>query len=649
MFDEDGHNVRLGVWLIVVAAVAGLFVLLMHPSARADDLDPTAQILLERSLPGPDERLAAAERLLFEERMRKSRGLVRTLFDEGMRLVSGADPRRIVRAGWRVGRTLWKWQERSEAEDRALDLLELGIASDAADPELHALHARLRARELEERTDTLLDAAEDALDDGHAVLARVRLRHTLELAPEDERARELLERLSEPIDAGEPAAPAPWTVHDWETPMAAAMLAGEYERAADLASGEPRGRLALAAAHYFDGDRRSARRLLRGLRGRADAIGETARDWGARPDLRVGERFESERRRYYLRKMLGVLGGDGLADNGLGRSRRTLDAWRSSLAPLNLALAFPVRLVRGWSPDGSALREAANAYLEIEPDGLEAASASLWVARLGPVPEPVGRSPWRGSKLVLPEPRTDYAPLAPRPLVLTASALRSGRLTHVELLREVIDDAEAVMLRPELDAVPLATVPRDDSLALLADLGAALEAGTLETLRGKRKAAFERLQRLEAAVRAGARLVAVPYSVGGPSLRAALPEAMIEGGTHYADGLKLDRGADKIRVDRRLGGAGFTCPATVLCVHRPTTVGANLYGAVDTDADMLLGARATFERATLSVEMRSTGPQARLTLPFARWLGIERWVPIAAQVDLGTEGVYIGPVISRSD
>ena len=77
-------------------------------------------------------------------------------------------------------------------------------------------------------------------------------------------------------------------------------------------------------------------------------------------------------------------------------------------------------------------------------------------------------------------------------------------------------------------------------------------------MRGKRAATFYRLQRLEAAVRVGARLVAVPYGVDGPSLRAVLPDAMLEGGTHYADGMRVARGADKIRVDRRLGGAGHT-------------------------------------------------------------------------------------------
>jgi hypothetical protein len=205
-----------------------------------------------------------------------------------------------------------------------------------------------------------------------------------------------------------------------------------------------------------------------------------------------------------------------------------------------------------------------------------------------------------------------------------------------------------VLLRAEFDAVPVPTLTADDSLALLAALGQALGAGTLETLREKRPTSFERLQRLEAAVRSGARLVAVPYGVAGPSLRAVLPEAILDGGTHYADAMRVSRGADKIRVDRKLGGAGFRCPATVLCVHRPTTVSANLYGGVDSDADLLLGGRASFQHATLALEVRSSGPHASLTLPLARWFGIERWVPVAARAELSAEGLYLGPVGVRA-
>lgn len=656
MLDDDGRRMRLGVWVAVAAAVAGLCVLLWHPRVHAETLEPTTRILLEREQTTVQERLAAAEQALFEERVRKSRGLVRTLFDESVGLVSSADPRRIVRASIRLGRTLWKWRERTRAEDEALEQLELGMTADPSSGELQALYAGLREREIDERSHELLESAEDAIEDGLHLLARVRVSRSLELRPEDERAWDLLARLSDPLDEdasrGEgvhdalASGQAVASGQDWETATAAALLAADYEQAADLAGETPRGRLAFAAASYLGGDRHAARDELVRLRERDDPLGSLAREWSLRPDLSAGERFESERRRYYLRKALGVFGGDGLASDGLVRGRRGLDAWRSSLAPLNLALAFPARLVRGWSPDGSALREAASAYLELEPEGVEAEAAQRWLAQLGPAPESHARSPWRGSRLALPKPRTDFTPLSPRPLVLTASALRSGRLDSVELLRDVIGDAEAVLLRVEWDAVPVSTLAGDDSLAMLGSLAEALETGTLESLRGSRKTSFERLQRLEGAVRSGARLVAVPYGVDGPSLRAVLPEAMLEGGTHYADGMKVARGNDKVRVDRRLGGAGFTCPQTVLCVHRPTTVSARLYGSIDTDADMLLGARASFEEATLALEMRSTGPRAQLTLPFARWFGIERWIPVAARVDVGAEGVYVGPIVT---
>ena len=84
MFDDDRRGASLGLWLLVVAAVAGLFLLLLQPSARADELDATTRILRDRSLASADDRLGAAGRLLDQERLRKSRGLLRLLFHQGL-------------------------------------------------------------------------------------------------------------------------------------------------------------------------------------------------------------------------------------------------------------------------------------------------------------------------------------------------------------------------------------------------------------------------------------------------------------------------------------------------------------------------------------------------------------------------------------
>ncbi|MBW2279814.1 MAG: hypothetical protein JRG82_03645 [Deltaproteobacteria bacterium] len=658
---------RVGIWLVVVAAVAGLFVLLLHPSAHADDLGQTADILLDRAPLSADERQAEAEEILSNERERKGRHLAGVVLDEGVRLVSSVDPRRVARATWRVVRTVWKWSERSDDEDAALDQLEIGVAHSDADPELLDLYTRLRRRELDQRIDDLLLSAESAFEDGHVVLARARVQRSLELAPERERVHDLIALLSGPLPAAraggvnlwEPgpeldAVPVPigpqWVVDEWEAPLATAMLSRDYARAAELAPTQPRGELARAAAHYLDGDRQTARRLLTLLRDREDPIGWQARDWSARPEIAAADRFESEVRRYHVRRALGLLGGAGLASNGLYyRSRRGYDAWRRSLAPLNLVLSFPARLARGWRPDGRALRAAAHAYLEYEPEGEDAEDATSWLAQLGPAqPLHAGRSPWRGSRLVLPRARTRWERLSPGPIVLTRSALESGLAGEAGLLQQVMGDAEAVLLRPERDAVPVPTLDARASLDLLAEVTRSVEAGDLEPLRQGGSRALERLQRLETGVRSGLRLVVVPLQASDDSMVSAVSDAMLDGGTRTAEGVRIRRGADDLRLDRSLGGPGFVCPEAVLCVHRPAAVTAGVYGAVATDADMLLGASASFQRATLALELRSSGPHARLTVPIARWLGFERWVPVAARVEIGTEGVYVGPVTTRA-
>ena len=670
MFDEEQRVVRVGIWLVVVAAVAGLFVLLLHPSAHADDLGHTAEMLLDRAPLTAGERHQAAEEILYDERERKGRHLAGLVLDEGMQLVSSADPRRVARATWRVVRTVWTWRERSDGEDEALDQLEIGVARGDADPELVDLYTRLRRRELDRRVDDLLRSAESAFEGGQVVLARARVQRSLELAPERERVHDLLALLSGPLPGttagtmpgamGTPspapeldAVPVPigpqWRVEDWEAPLATAMLTRNYAHAAELAPEHPRGELARAAAYYLDGDRHTARRLLSLLREREDPIGWTARDWSERPEISAADRFESEVRRYHVNRALGLLGGDGLASNGLYRSRRGYEAWRRSLAPFNLVLSFPARLARGWRPDGRALRAAAQLYLQYEPEGEGAEDATNWLAQLGPADPLHRRSPWRGGRLVLPAARTRWVRLSPGPIVLTRAALESGLAGEAKLLHEVMGEAAAVLLRPERDAVPVPTLDAGASLDLLAALTLSVEAGELEPLREGDSRALERLQRLEAGVRSGIRLVVVPLELSGESMSSAVSDAMLDGGTRNADGLRIRRGADDLHLDRSLGGPGFACPDTVLCVHRPAAVSADLYGAVDTDADMLLGARASFQHATLALELHSSGPQARLTVPVARWLGFERWVPVAARFEIGTEGVYVGPVATAAN
>ena len=41
--------------------------------------------------------------------------------------------------------------------------------------------------------------------------------------------------------------------------------------------------------------------------------------------------------------------------------------------------------------------------------------------------------------------------------------------------------------------------------------------------------------------------------------------------------------------------------------------------------------------------MGTSGPHASLVLPIARWLGIARFLPVEAHVDVGLDGISAGP------
>lgn len=647
MFAEQERVVRVGLWLVVVAAITGLVVLLLQGRVAAAELEVSAaelqsaaESLLDVAPLTPEERLLAAERVLDADLASKRRRLLGSSLELGWSIWAQTSPRRAVKGTWNVVRAVWNWRARSSAEDRALDLLEGGIASDAA---IAARYAELREREVAARASELLASAELAREQGHLALARVRVRHSLDLVAGSDRATALLEELTRSRSTDSWAS-APG-VAAWEPALATALLAGDYERVLESAPSGAGGWLARAAASTLSGDHARARQSLSALGEREDALGRTAREWSQRPELAAESRFTASLRDYRVRRTLGWIGGEKLASDGLEPTARGYRAWRDSLTPLNLAISLPARVLRGWRPADNALEVAAREYLDHDPHGSQVGAASFVLseaaARAG-----AGASPDAADRrFVLPAARTPFTTLAAGPLLVTRAALDSEFIAS-GALREVLGDADAVLLRPEYDAVPLPTLDEATALTLIAEVARGIERSDLRALDHGRAASLERLHRLDAAVRAGAILVALPIAPSDSTLRESIGRVGIDGGSEVAGGLHLERGDDDLRLERALDAAGLGCPERAVCVDRQAWISASVYGSLGTDSDAGVGASATFQRARLAVELSIAGPRASLELPVADWLGIERWVPVAARIAIGTDGIYVGPVFA---
>jgi len=661
MLGDRDRVMRVGIWVIVVAAVAGLLALVFSAKAWADQPDRMMRVdslLLDRTPISSHERFDAARELLRAEDRERRWALWEASLRTGWQFWGQGSPGQLLRSAGRLADELWSWQERSVGEDVALDLLETGIASGGADARLLELYTGLREREIEERAAQRLRAAEEALEAGHLGLARARLERSLALAPDSKRAQELLSRLlrEEKLATAPEADPRPVEAESWEGPLATSLLSGDYERTLALGGGEPEALLAHSVAHYLSGEPAPAYLGLSSLADRDDSVGQTARVWIERPEFTARRRFAAERRRYRVRTTLGWLGGAPLAKDGLKASTSGYEAWRESITPLNLVLSLPARIFRGWRPDGEALREAAATYLDLDPHGDDAESAREWLTRLGAARDRRIEQALESGRLELPEPRTRYRRLEPGPLILTRSVIESEQLSGSPLLRDVLGEADAVILRPIQDALDLPLLPSSAAQELLMVLAGALEEGHLESLGLSGSASLEGLSRLDRAIQRGYSIAASAWQtkqVGGtPSMRAtafSVSDTLLRGGSRSFDGVSVSRSGDDLRLDRGFGSPGFACPDEAVCLNRTPWVRGDVYGFAEVDGHLHLGAQAEFQQASVAIDLSGSGPQASVQLPLARWIGLERWLPVAARVEVGTESVYLGPVVVVPD
>ncbi len=641
MFARRNDAGRVGVWVVAVAAAAGLLVLLLQSDAHAGQ--PTAAelaaVLAERAPLSGEERLDAADAVLRSEQRRRMRSLTSTLLATGWKLAQGASPSKAAKNAVKVARQVVRLRERSAAEDQALDLLESAIATDMATPLLLERHAKLLERERGERLERRIQGAESAFEAGELRLAGLRAKRWLALDPDSVRAAELLE-LSARRGEPEPEQHAP-PVRDWEAGLALALLAEKYERAAEFERDEPDARLARAVAEHLSGEHERARARLERLGAENGSVGKLARRWSDSPEERIESEFERARRRYGTRRALGWLGGERLSASGFELSRDSARAWRKSLSVSNLT-STPLRLYRRWEVEDPGMTEAAQGYLRLAPEGRHAAEAAAWLARVGAPIDPRHRA-WDDGRFVLPRARTAYRSLAPEPLLLTRAVLESETISHGAALQAALGDAPALRLVPRSlapDALPLAA---RHARALLADLSHALQQQSVDPHGASRRELLLGVRRMELALDAGLEVVAEPWSPRGVAALGSIQQLLLTDGAEVPGSVQLAREDGRLALDRGFGRAQFDCPSDTLCIDRERMLSGSLFGRVETDGEVMLGARTSFSRASLAIEFSRSGPQASLVIPIGYWLQIDRWVPLQAHLAVSLGGISVDP------
>ena len=61
-----------------------------------------------------------------------------------------------------------------------------------------------------------------------------------------------------------------------------------------------------------------------------------------------------------------------------------------------------------------------------------------------------------------------------------------------------------------------------------------------------------------------------------------------------------------------------------------------------------MGARTSFHRASLALEVGRDGPRASLVLTLGRWLRVDSVLPVEARFAISLDGVAIGPRLNGS-
>jgi hypothetical protein len=659
MLHRQEELVRVGVRIVLIAAVVGLLVLLMHGTAYPADereLARAAELLSVREPLTSAERLQEAEATLARERRSRLAGLT-TAFAR-LTWSAALAPGDLLDGARDCWRQVRRWGSGPAGGSAALDLLEPDVRAGLADGRARSLYEDLRREEspaapaeiglqlrsagsalrtgrLRTATRALVAASEQLLD----------LRDPLR-ARDDEEWNGGVGPLLPDVAAG----PLPESdVLPWESSLAAAVLAGRYEHAAELGPPLPEADLARAAALYLSGERGESLASLEELSDEdpSSSSARTARLWLDDPRIDPAAPLLREQRSYRLRRALGWFGGDPLEERGLELSGDGVRSWSRALAPLNLLVSFPARVIRGRGARSDDLRFAAERYLAAEPAGPYADEASRWLEETSrSEAELHSDAAWDDARLVLPRARTARSNLAPAPVLLTRELIETLGPDLRGVLDPRLGDAEALLVLPEWESAldserALEAAP---ARAMFSGIAEAVERGHARALAGGDEAALDALRRFDAHVRSG-RGAALQAWSAETDAGAALSAALVDDRVGRLEGAELTRGSDDVRAAYDFAGSGVACPRFATCLDRRRAVQTVGIASIDMGGRLRLGAQASFADASVGLQLRGLRPAASLVLPVSRWLGFSNWLRMDAQLGVGADGLWIRPEI----
>ncbi|MEE8557482.1 MAG: hypothetical protein V3T14_06305 [Myxococcota bacterium] len=659
MFRRHDEAIRVGVRLLIAAALAGLLVLLLQGRAHSAELptDGPVEMLLDSSGLGEGSPLEEASAILKRERRGRFEAAFREVLDLAWKAGSRRSVRGLLSGGKDLLRVMRKLRARSPGERRALALLDAEVRAGTEDEQLRSIHSKLLQREREAVERGRLSQVRKAIRDGALVRARARLgslrrrvedgpgmgkleAELSELEAREAEARESLLRVADLASAS-------------SAPVLAALLLGDVERVCstdpretDLVDSERS--LLCAAGLYRAGDPEAARLQLEPVAGDDGASARTARRWLQDSNLYPDELFKQARHRYRIRTVLGWLGGRQLEARGLDLSSSGVRAWRAVASPLNLALGLPVRMIRNRAPDGGELRTAASLYLERRPQGTEARSARSLLESTAPgAHERRLDALFRDGMLDLPRARTPYAPIFVRPIAITAALLRrQGRESPAGGLLEHLGEADALILLPSTGR-PLSEheseLSSPEAHRLLDELARAMEDGTARAATVSEASAIEALRRLDRAARSAPALRLRLWFAQRSGRVSDAVLALMEGNPARLERVTLRRGKDDFGLERPLLAPKI--PRGLIVLDRGRPLHGRLYATVDLDGGPRIGMEATFQGALLRVELSGGGPHASLRVPFGSLLGIGRWMPLEASLGISLAGITVSPRI----
>ena len=631
MLHKQEEVMRVGIRVVVVAAVVGLIVLLFAEVAYPQELASSKlvkELLIRSAPPTVAEQVEAVETLLRADKRRKTGAIHFALVEAAWQVLNQASPKRLLRSGERLFRRLRNWGKRSPAEDHALEMLEAEIQAGSEDPKLWKLYGKLRLREDRARVRRSLAQAEHAIEQGNLRAARRWLARTRELDPESAKLEKLRrvhdEREREALAAAEAASVEKFEeLAPWEVAFAAALLTGRYDSAlefdavrADLALGQ-------AVASYLSGDRDRAFEVMRDLSELEGRTGRLAERWLEDATLNPEGPDLSPVKRLLAKLEWNERESDGLL---LPRERpRPGRAMRS----LELAFSLPKRVVRTSKAAGKELRKAALRKLHL-------VSESPHEER-----PPVA---WEDGFLVLPPARTRYASAHATPVLVSRAALELLLGERALSVAPELAETEAILLEPLRSARSdeARALDVDSAQLLVSVLARGIEDGKLRPYPDGQGKVIESIRRLDIALQSGVAISARSWSPRNESME-PLHRSLIRGRETQLKSFAVSRKKRGLRVAKDWIGREMPCPEEMHCVDRSFALRGTLYGRLDLSKEARVGARTSFYNAKLALEVSRSGPRASLVLPLAAWLGLAQWIPFEAHLDISLAGISLGP------